>query len=83
MHAAPIQDLDTDYTPRYVSLARLLLGLIEDGTYPAGGLLPSSRRLAKTHDVSVSTAIHALGLLKNKGHIRYTVGKPYQVISKA
>jgi len=83
VHAAPTHDLDADYTPRYVSLARLLLSLIEDGTYPTGGLLPSSRQLAETHDVSVNTAIHALDLLKSKGHIRYTVGKPYQVIRKA
>ena len=31
--AAPMDDLDADYTPRYIRLARLLRGWIEDGTY--------------------------------------------------
>jgi GntR family transcriptional regulator len=57
-----------------------LRGRIEDGTYPAGALLPSSKRLAEAHDVSAATAIHALDMLKSKGYVRYTVGKPYQVI---
>jgi GntR family transcriptional regulator len=83
MQAAPTDALDADHTTRYVSLARLLRRLIEDGTYPVGALLPSSKRLAETHDVSTSTAIHALDLLKSKGYVRYTVGKPYQVIRRA
>lgn len=82
MQPAPTDVLDADHTPRYVTLARLLRRLIEDGTYPVGALLPSSKRLAETHDVSASTAIHALDLLKNKGYVRYIVGKPYQVIRK-
>jgi len=80
MQAATMDDLDADYTPRYVWLARLLRGRIEDGTYPAGTLLPSSKRLAEAHDVSTGTAIHALDLLKSSGYVRYIVGKPYQVI---
>ena len=80
MQPAPVHDLDTDYTPRYVSLARRLREWIEDGTYPPGALLPSSKRLAEAHDVSTSTAIHALDLLKSNGYVRYVVGKPYQVI---
>jgi DNA-binding GntR family transcriptional regulator len=80
MDAVPTDNLDADYTPRYVKLARLLRGRIEDGTYPAGTLLPSSKRLAEAHDVSATTAIHALDMLKSNGYVRYIVGKPYQVI---
>ena len=33
MTAAPVNDLDADYTPRYIWLAKLLRGWIKDGTY--------------------------------------------------
>ena len=36
--------MDADYTPRYIRVARLLRGRIEDGTYPPGSLLPSATR---------------------------------------
>ena len=56
MTAAP---MDADYTPRYIQLAKLLRGWIEDGTYPPGSLLPSATRLAELHTVSKSpTAWH-------------------------
>jgi GntR family transcriptional regulator len=83
MQPIPLHDLDADYTPRYVWLARRLRAWIEDGTYPAGALLPSSARLAETHDVSASTAIRALELLRSNGYARYVVGKSYQVIHGA
>ena len=77
---APRDDLDGDYTPRYIWLARLLRGGIEDGTYPPGSLLPSSARLAEAHTVSKATARHALGVLVKSGHARRVESKPYQVI---
>ena len=80
MHAAPISELDTDYTPRYIRLARLLRGQIEDGTYPPGSLLPSSKRLAAAHAVSKATALHALEMLVDSGHARHVEAKPHQVI---
>ena len=80
MHAAPISDLDTDYTPQYIRLARLLRGQIENGTYPPGSLLPSSKRLAAAHAVSPATALHALEMLVNSGHARHVESKPHQVI---
>ena len=52
MTAAPVNDLDADYTSRYLRLAKLLRGWIEDGTCPPGSLLPSSARLAAAHSVS-------------------------------
>jgi DNA-binding transcriptional MocR family regulator len=69
--AAPMNDLDADYTPRYVWLANLLRGWIEDGTYPPGSLLPSSARLAAVHGVSRATALHALEILTKSGHARH------------
>ena len=80
MQAAPRGDLDTDYTPRYIYLARLLRGRIEDGTYPPGSLLPSSKRLAVAHEVSPATALHALEMLVQSGHARHIESKPHQVI---
>jgi DNA-binding transcriptional MocR family regulator len=80
MQAAPIGDLNTDYTPRYIRLARLLRGQIEDGTYPPGSLLPSSKRLAAAHEVSTATALHALEMLVKSDHARHIESKPHQVI---
>ena len=77
---APVDDLDADYTPRYIRLAKLLRGGIEDGTYPPGSLLPSSARLAEAHTVSRATARHALTLLVRSGHARHIESKPHQVI---
>ncbi|MGH3210937.1 MAG: GntR family transcriptional regulator [Trebonia sp.] len=79
--AAPaIDHLDADYTPRYITLARQLRGRIEDGTYPHGSLLPSSKRLAIAHEVSKATALHALEMLVQSGHARHVESKPHQVI---
>jgi DNA-binding GntR family transcriptional regulator len=75
-----MDDLDADYTPRYIRLARLLRGWIEDGTYPPGSLLPSSARLAQAHTVSQATARHALTVLVKTGHARHVESKPHQVI---
>lgn len=80
VHAAPISELDTDYTPRYVRLARLLRGQIENGTYPPGSLLPSSKRLAAAYEVSTATALRALEMLVDSGHARHVESKPHQVI---
>jgi DNA-binding transcriptional MocR family regulator len=72
--------MDADYTPRYIRLARLLRGRIEDGTYPRGSLLPSANRLAELHTVSKATATHALEVLVKSGHARHIESKPHQVI---
>jgi GntR family transcriptional regulator len=80
LQAAPVSELDTDYTPRYIRLARLLRGQIEDGTYPPGSLLPSSKRLATAHAVSTATALHALEMLVDSGYARHVESKPHQVI---
>src|ERR1700678_1605236 len=80
MQVAPRNDLDADYTPRYIWLAKLLRGWIEDGTYPPGSLLPSSARLAAVHGVSRATAPPALAVLTKSSHVRHGDSKPHQVI---
>src|ERR1700689_1625042 len=80
VQAPPRNELDADYTPRYIRLARMLRGWIEDGTYPLGSLLPSSARLAAVHSVSRATALHALEVLTKSGHARHLESKPHQVI---
>src|ERR1700761_5970764 len=80
VHVAPVNDLDMDYTPRYIRLARVLRQQIEDGTYPRGSLLPSSTRLAASHAVSTATALHALEMLVSSGYARHVESKPHQVI---
>jgi DNA-binding GntR family transcriptional regulator len=80
VQAAPASELDTDYTPRYIRLARQLRGQIEDGTYPPGSLLPSSKRLAAAHAVSTATVLHALEMLVDSGYARHVESKPHQVI---
>jgi DNA-binding GntR family transcriptional regulator len=72
--------VNADYTPRYIRLATLLRGRIEDGTYPHGSLLPSSAQLAEAHTVSKATARHALEVLVRSGHARHIEAKPHQVI---
>jgi DNA-binding GntR family transcriptional regulator len=73
-------DLDLDYTPRYICLARQLREKIEDGTYAPGSLLPSSKQLASAHGISTVTALHALEMLVRSGHARHIESKPHQVI---
>jgi hypothetical protein len=75
-----MNDLDADYTPRYIWLAKLLRGWIEDGTYPPGSPLPSSSRLAAMHSMSRATALHTLAVLPKSGHVRHVDSKPHQVI---
>ena len=75
-----VAPMEADYTPRYIQLAKLLRGQIEDGTYPLGSLLPSASQLAEAHTVSRATARHALEVLVKSGHARHIESKPHQVI---
>jgi DNA-binding GntR family transcriptional regulator len=57
-----LNDIDADYSPQYVKLARVLRGKIESGQYQPGDTLPASV-LAQEHGVSVRVAWHALAML--------------------
>lgn len=57
-----LNDMDADYSPQYVKLARILRAKIESGIYEHGDHL-SSASLAQEYGVSVRVAWHALAML--------------------
>ena len=57
-----LHDIDADYTPQYVKLARILRDKIESGQYKRGDTLPAAD-LAGEHGVSVRVAWNALAML--------------------
>jgi DNA-binding GntR family transcriptional regulator len=74
-------DMDADYTPAFLKLARILRDQIRDGGYKPGDKLPSSAVLARDHGVSRRTALHALGVLAANSHITRTrESSPYRVV---
>ena len=73
-------DIDADYTPQYIQLARILRDEIETGQYKRGDAIPASD-LAREHQVSVRVARHALAMLAANRYVRLPGGfKSYQVI---
>jgi DNA-binding GntR family transcriptional regulator len=57
-----LHDIDADYTPQYVKLARLLRDKIESGQYKCGDALPAAD-LAREHGVSIRVVWNALAML--------------------
>ena len=57
-----LNDIDADYSPQYVKLARILRAQIESGQHKRGDTLPASD-LAQQYGVSVRVAWHALAML--------------------
>lgn len=57
-----LHDIDADYTPQYVKLARVLRDKIESGKYHRGDILPAAD-LAHEHNVSVRVTYAALAML--------------------
>jgi DNA-binding GntR family transcriptional regulator len=57
-----LHDIDADYTPQYVKLARILRDKIESGQYQRGDILPAAD-LAREHGVSVRVTWNALAML--------------------
>jgi len=57
-----LHDMDADYSPQYVKLARILRDKIKAGQYSHGARLPAGA-LAAEHQVSVRVAWHALEML--------------------
>lgn len=62
-------------TPQYRRLYELLRGLIEEGTYESGNLLPSENELCATHHLTRPTVRKALDMLVNEGFIIRQQGK--------
>jgi DNA-binding GntR family transcriptional regulator len=57
-----LHDLDADYAPQYVKLARILRDKITSGQYQHGDSLPANK-LASEHSVSVRVVWHAMEML--------------------
>jgi DNA-binding GntR family transcriptional regulator len=65
-----LHDIDADYTPQYVKLARILRDKVESGQYQRGDLLPASG-LAREHSVSVKVALSALAMLAANRYVTH------------
>jgi DNA-binding transcriptional regulator YhcF (GntR family) len=87
MAAAPTSDrasaraeLDADYTPQYIQVARHVLARIKGGAYPTFSCIPGSRALATEFGVSQVVTLHGLTVLVRAGYLRHIESKPHQVI---
>jgi DNA-binding transcriptional MocR family regulator len=73
-------DMDADYSPAFMRLARMLRDQIRTGQYKPGDKLPPSASLAREHGISRRTALHALEVLAaNKYVTRSGDFRPYHV----
>jgi len=57
-----LHDIDADYSPQYVKLARILRAKIESGQYEQGDILPAAD-LAREYKVSLRVTYCALAML--------------------
>jgi DNA-binding GntR family transcriptional regulator len=74
-----LNDIDADYTPQYVKLARLTRDKIESGQYKPGDPMPAVS-LAGEHKVSIRVAYNALAMLAANRYVaRPDSFKPYHV----
>jgi hypothetical protein len=74
-----LDDMDADYSPQYVKLARIIRGKIESGDYQRGDPVPAAV-LVHEHRVSMRVAWAALAMLAANRYVARTASfKPYQV----
>jgi DNA-binding GntR family transcriptional regulator len=57
-----LHDIDADYSPQYVKLARVIRDKIESGEYRPGDVLPAAD-LARDYKVSIRVTYSALAML--------------------
>ena len=62
-------DIDADYAPQYVKLARIIREKIEAGEYLRGAALPATK-LAAEYQVSKRVAFHTLEMLAANQYLR-------------
>jgi DNA-binding GntR family transcriptional regulator len=62
-------------TPKYAQVVGEIRRRIENGSYPAGSLLPSEHQLGTEFDLSRPTIVRALGTLRHEGWIDTQQGK--------
>ena len=78
-----LHDIDADYSPQYVKLARILRDKIEAGGYQPGDILPATD-LARQYGVSVRVTCAALAMLAANRYISRPGGfASYRVIWQA
>ena len=76
-------DIDADYSPQYVKLARILRDKIEAGEYQPGDILPAAD-LARQYEVSIRVTCAALAMLAANRYISRPGGfASYRVIWQA
>jgi DNA-binding GntR family transcriptional regulator len=74
-----VDDIDADYSPQYVKLARILRDKIEAGEHAHGHLLLAVV-LAQDHGVSTAVARQALAMLAANRYVqRKSVDSRYRV----
>jgi len=74
-----LHDIDADYSPQYVKLARIIRDKIESGQYKPGDPVPAAG-LVSEHKISMRVAWSALAMLAaNRYPARPTSFKPYHV----
>jgi DNA-binding GntR family transcriptional regulator len=72
-------DIDADYSPQYVKLARILRSKIESGQYKHGDPVPAADLMSE-HKVSRQVAYNALAMLAANRYVAQQVPfKPYHV----
>jgi DNA-binding GntR family transcriptional regulator len=75
-----LHDIDADYSPQYVKLARIIRGKIESGQYKHGDPIRAAS-LVREHRVSMQVAWNALAMLAaNKYVTRSASVGPYHAI---
>ena len=78
-----LHDIDADYSPQYIKLARILRGKIESGQYRRGDSLKAAD-LAGQYEVSVRVACNALTTLAANRYVsRPGPFRSYSVIWQA
>jgi len=74
-----LNDMDADYSPQYVKVARILREKIESGQHKLGDTLPATD-LAQEYGVSIRVAWHALAMLAANRYVSRTGHfDPYRV----
>jgi DNA-binding GntR family transcriptional regulator len=78
-----LHDIDADYTPQYVKLARVLRDKIESGQYQRGDTLPAID-VAREHGVSLRVARNALAMLAANRYVSCPgIFNPYSITWQA
>jgi len=78
-----LHDIDADYSPQYVKLARIIRARIASGKYNHGDPIPAAD-LVHEHDVSMRVACAALAMLAANRYVTHAATfQPYIVTWKA